>query len=99
MVYLWCSPSDFKNKNIGEYNRKVSPDRFLLKEGRKLKSLGELPENVKINENLDLLEKENEDDLGIDIIEDNEDVDDDEDNLKQLKEQFKSDFDQNFKYI
>lgn len=36
MVYLWCSPSDFKNKNIGEYNRKVSPDRFLLKEGRKL---------------------------------------------------------------
>ena len=97
----WIKAGDIILVSLREFEQNKCDVIYLytLKEGRKLKSLGELPENVKINENLDLLEKENEDDLGIDIIEDNEDVDDDEDNLKQLKEQFKSDFDQNFKYI
>ena len=94
----WIKAGDIILVSLREFEQNKCDVIYLytLKEGRKLKSLGELPENVKINENLDLLEKENEEDIGIDIVEDNED---DEDDLTQLKEQFKSDFEQNFKYI
>lgn len=37
MVYLWSVPTNYKNNHIGEYDRKSSPDRFLLLQGRKLK--------------------------------------------------------------
>lgn len=37
MIYLWSVPTNYKNIHIGEYNRKVSPDRFLLLQGRELK--------------------------------------------------------------
>ena len=36
MIYLWNMPKNYKNRDIGEYNRDISPDRFLLLEGRKL---------------------------------------------------------------
>ena len=95
----WIKAGDIILVSLREFEQNKCDVIYLytLKEGRKLKSLGELPENIKINENLDLLEKENEEDIGIDIVEDNED--DEEDNITQLKEQFKTDFEQNFKYI
>ena len=36
MIYLWQVPEGTLNKDIGEYDRTCSPDRFLLREGRKL---------------------------------------------------------------
>jgi hypothetical protein len=36
MIYLWNSPDNILNKEIGEYDEVNSPDRFLLREGRKL---------------------------------------------------------------
>jgi len=33
---MWVFPADTKNKDIGVYDREVSPDRFLLLKGRKL---------------------------------------------------------------
>lgn len=36
MIYLWEVPETTLNKDIGEYDRTHSPDRFLLRTGRKL---------------------------------------------------------------
>ncbi len=36
MIYLWKSPDNILNKEIGEYDEINSPDRFLLTAGRKL---------------------------------------------------------------
>lgn len=36
MIYLWKSPNNILNKEIGEYDRSLSPDRFLLQSGRNL---------------------------------------------------------------
>lgn len=36
MIYLWESPEKVLNKEIGEYDRTCSPDRFLLRASRKL---------------------------------------------------------------
>lgn len=36
IIYLWASPKNVLNKEIGDYDRSCSPDRFLLKAGRKL---------------------------------------------------------------
>lgn len=38
MIYLWEFPESVLNKEIGEYDRGCSPDRFLLKTGRRLDS-------------------------------------------------------------
>ena len=66
---------------------------YTFKEAKRLKSLGELPENIKINENIDLTEKEDEEDIGIDIM------DEDEVAEEIKKEKFKNEFDENFKCI
>lgn len=34
MIYLWTIPDKYRNRDIGEYDRDISPDRFFLKEGR-----------------------------------------------------------------
>jgi hypothetical protein len=36
MIYLWECPENFLNHDVGEYDRDVSPDRFLLSDGRPL---------------------------------------------------------------
>jgi hypothetical protein len=36
MIYLWECPENFLNRDVGEYDRDVSPDRFLLRRGRPL---------------------------------------------------------------
>lgn len=36
MIYLWNPSDNILNKEIGEYDTDCSPDRFLLKAGRKL---------------------------------------------------------------
>ncbi len=36
IIYLWKFPENTLNKEIGEYDRACSPDRFLLKASRKL---------------------------------------------------------------
>jgi hypothetical protein len=36
MIYLWTMPEDYLDCDIGVYNRDLSPDRFLLYDGREL---------------------------------------------------------------
>jgi hypothetical protein len=36
MIYLWNEPKKTLNRDIGEYDRACSPDRFLLRQGRPL---------------------------------------------------------------
>ena len=73
---------------------------YTLKEGKRLKTLGELPENIKINENVDLTEKEDEEDLGIDIMDEDEVAAAAAETAEEIrKEKFKNEFDNNFKYI
>lgn len=36
MIYLWEIPEKFLNRDVGEYNRDCSPDRFLLRKGHEL---------------------------------------------------------------
>ncbi|MBA2653273.1 MAG: hypothetical protein H0U73_13565 [Tatlockia sp.] len=38
MIYLWEVPENKINKVIDEYDRACSPDRFLLRAGRKFNS-------------------------------------------------------------
>lgn len=64
---------------------------YKLKESKKLKLLGELPENFKINDSNDLLEKNDEVDIGIDF--------EDEDDENTIKIDIKKDFEENFKCI
>ena len=72
----------------------------MWKEGKRLKTLGELPENIKINENVDLTEKEDEEDIGIDIMDEDEVAAAAAETAEEIrKEKFKNEFDNNFKYI
>jgi hypothetical protein len=36
MIYLWECPEKFLNRDVGEYDRDASPDRFLLRRGHQL---------------------------------------------------------------
>jgi hypothetical protein len=36
MIYLWEIPENFSNRDTGEYDRNLSPDRFLLRRGSEL---------------------------------------------------------------
>src|SRR3990167_9231000 len=36
MIYLWEMPENFLNRDVGEYDRSCSPNRFLLREGKEL---------------------------------------------------------------
>jgi hypothetical protein len=36
MIYLWAAPENFLNRDVGEYDRDASPDRFLLRRGHQL---------------------------------------------------------------
>jgi hypothetical protein len=36
MIYLWKTPDNYLNRDVGEYDRDLSPDRFLLYDGREL---------------------------------------------------------------
>jgi translation initiation factor 1A len=92
----WIKSGDIVLVSIREFEQSKCDIIYLynLKEARKLKNLGELPSNIKINENLDLLEKEDEEDIGIDILEE-EEVNEEE----VKKENFAKDFEENFKFI
>ena len=92
----WIKIGDIILVSLREFEQNKCDVLYLytLKEARKLKNLGELPDNIKINENINLIEKESEEDIGIDI-EESEDVDD----IEIKKEKFKSEFDENFKFI
>lgn len=95
----WVKVGDLVLVSLREFEQNKCDVIYLytLKEARKLKILGELPHDIKINENIDLLEKEDEEDIGIDIIDEEEDEEFENERLK--KEQFKNDFEDNFKYI
>lgn len=63
--------------------------QYNVKEAKKLKSLGEVPSNIKVNEVDIVVEQTDENDIGIDF--------DDSDN--EEKEKFKKDFEENFNAI
>jgi hypothetical protein len=48
MIYIWTIPTNYKNKAIGEYDRKVSPESHLLMQGRILLS-EEFKEPAEVN--------------------------------------------------
>jgi len=91
----WVKVGDITLVSLREYEQNKCDIIYLytLKEARKLKNLGELPDNIKINENLDLTEKEIDEDIGFDIVEENEEVE------QYEKEKFKNEFNENFKFI
>jgi translation initiation factor 1A len=95
----WVKVGDLVLVSLREFEQSKCDVIYLytLKEARRLKLLGELPNDIKINENIDLLEKEDEEDIGIDIIDDDEEKEIENELLK--KEQFKNEFEDNFKYI
>jgi translation initiation factor 1A len=66
--------------------------KYTIKESRILKSYGEIPETVKINEAVDkpVPDDEVEDDIGIDF---------EEADYEEKQQEFKKDFDKNFKNI
>ncbi len=43
MVYLWEIPNNYKNRDIGEYDKEYSPDRFLLRKGLYLNEFSPAP--------------------------------------------------------
>lgn len=62
--------------------------KYTVKEARSLKSYGELPSNVKINEAVDKVENEiDEEDIGVDFG---------EDDVEEKKEDFKKNFEDEF---
>ena len=91
----WVKISDIVLVSLREFEQMKCDvlHLYTFKEAKRLKSLGELPENIKINENIDLTEKEDEEDIGIDIM------DEDEVAEEIKKEKFKNEFDENFKCI
>lgn len=93
----WIKVGDLVLVSLREFEQNKCDVIYLytLKEARRLKLLGELPQDIKINENMDLLEKEDEEDIGIDIIDNEEEIETE----RIKKEQFKNDFDGNFKFI
>ena len=92
----WVKIGDIILVSLREFEQSKCDVIYLynLKEARRLKNLGELPENIKINENIDLVEKEEEEDIGFDIMDEEEAA---EEELR--KEKFKNEFDENFKFI
>ena len=95
----WVKVGDLVLVSLREFEQNKCDVIYLytLKEARRLKLLGELPNDIKINENINLLEKEDEEDIGIDIIDEDEEKEMENELLK--KEQFKNEFEDNFKYI
>jgi translation initiation factor 1A len=92
----WIKSGDIVLVSIREFEQNKCDIIYLynLKEARKLKTMGELPSNIKINENVDLTEKEDEEDIGVDIMEEQE-----KEEQENLKETFVKDFEDNFKFI
>jgi len=70
---------------------------YQQKEVKKLMKLGELPDNIKINE-LEAGEENNED-IGVDFKESDDEDDEDSLELQKQKENFKKDFEENFNTI
>ena len=92
----WIKSGDIVLVSIREFEQNKCDIIYLynLKEARKLKIMVELPSNIKINENVDLTEKEDEEDIGVDIMEEQE-----KEEQENLKETFVKDFEDNFKFI
>lgn len=42
MIYLWASPENYPNKQVGMYDDGLSPNRFLFNSGMKV-SVSDLP--------------------------------------------------------
>lgn len=87
---VWIKGSDVVLVSLREYEKSKCDIIYLYKtnEVKSLKYYGELPENVKINENE--AEKE-EEDIGIDF--------EDENDEEKSKENFKENFEENFNNI
>jgi translation initiation factor 1A len=92
---VWIKVGDIVLISLREYEDAKCDIIYLykIKESKMLKSYGELPENIKINE--DLVIKEEEEDIGIDF----EEEDSEAENAKEDKEKFKKEFEENFENI
>jgi translation initiation factor 1A len=96
---VWVKSGDLILVSLREYEDAKCDIIYLYKpkEVKKLKSLHEIPENVKVNE--DLVDKEETVDIGFDFVdEDDELTEEDLKNLKN-KEEFKKEFESNFEAI
>lgn len=93
---VWVKSGDLILVSLREYEDAKCDIIYLYKpkEVNKLKNLKEIPENVKVNE--DMVDKEETKDIGFDFVEEGE-----EDDFEELrkKEDFKKDFELNFESI
>lgn len=92
----WVKIGDIVLVSIREYEDAKCDIIYLYKpkEVKNLKIYGELPASVKVNE--DIVDTEENEDIGIDFVDDDEK--EQSDNL-QIKEEFKKEFDTNFDAI
>lgn len=93
---VWIKAGDLVLVSLREYENSKCDIIYLYKpnEARTLKSYGEIPDNVKVNET-DLTDKNEEVDIGVDFKEEGESSDDEE----KDKKEFKNNFDENFDNI
>jgi translation initiation factor 1A len=90
---VWIKTGDIILVSLREYEKSKCDIIYLYKanEVKSLKSYGELPDNVKINENE--TEKDDED-IGVDFEDE-----DDEENKEKAKKDFQQNFEENFNNI
>ena len=95
---VWIKAGDLVLVSLREYENNKCDIIYLYKpkEVRMLKSYGEIPDSVKVNETSDLADKNEEVDIGVDFKEEGEVSEEDE---EKDKEEFKNNFDENFDNI
>jgi len=96
---VWVKVGDLILVSLREYEDSKCAIIYLYKpkEVNKLKAEKEIPENIKVNE--DLVDKEETSDIGFDFVDEDEELT--EEDIKNLKnkEEFKKEFDLNFSAI
>jgi translation initiation factor 1A len=87
---VWIKSGDIVLVSLREYEDAKADIIYLYttKEAKNLKIYGELPETFKINENIDITSKEENDDLGVDFREE-DDEESDKEVIKDFEEEFK----------
>ncbi len=103
---IWIKPGDIIIISLREFEDDKADIIYLYqaKEVKRLVKLGEIPETVKVTNDLEAGEHEGIDDIGIDFKEsddeeDDEEIDEETKKLQKMKDDFKRDFESNFNTI
>lgn len=100
---IWIKSGDFVIASLREFEDDKADIIYVYKskEVKKLVKMGEIPENVKITNDLEVCENEFVDDIGVDFkgSDDEDEIDDEAEKLQKMKDEFKKDFEKNFNVI